>query len=344
KIQLPNPASIYGAMLAGVDYVLVGAGIPREVPGMIDSFIDHKEVSIALDVNGSGPGDGFREHFDPKLIANGALTKERLKRPKFLAIVSSATLAITLSKKSTGKVDGFIIETSEAGGHNATPRGPLKLTEKGEPLYGAKDIVDLAKIKKIGLPFWLAGVYGSKEGLKKAKAEGAVGIQAGTAFAFCEESGLDDNLRKKLVGKSIDGTSEVFTDPKASPTGFPFKVARLEQTNSEDDVFLARQRVCDLGYLRHLYKKEDATIGYRCPSEPVESFVKKGGKREDTEGRKCLCNGLMANIGFGQVRKNGYVEKPLITAGYDLNNVKVFVKEGQSSYYAKDVIDSIIEE
>jgi nitronate monooxygenase len=34
KIQLPTLASLYGAMLAGVDYVLMGAGIPRAIPGV----------------------------------------------------------------------------------------------------------------------------------------------------------------------------------------------------------------------------------------------------------------------------------------------------------------------
>ena len=33
KIQLPTLPSIYGAMLAGVDYILMGAGIPRAIPG-----------------------------------------------------------------------------------------------------------------------------------------------------------------------------------------------------------------------------------------------------------------------------------------------------------------------
>jgi NAD(P)H-dependent flavin oxidoreductase YrpB (nitropropane dioxygenase family) len=32
KIQLPTLASLYGAMLAGVDCALMGAGIPREIP------------------------------------------------------------------------------------------------------------------------------------------------------------------------------------------------------------------------------------------------------------------------------------------------------------------------
>jgi NAD(P)H-dependent flavin oxidoreductase YrpB (nitropropane dioxygenase family) len=32
KIQVPTPATLYGALLAGVDYVLVGAGIPRDIP------------------------------------------------------------------------------------------------------------------------------------------------------------------------------------------------------------------------------------------------------------------------------------------------------------------------
>jgi NAD(P)H-dependent flavin oxidoreductase YrpB (nitropropane dioxygenase family) len=32
KVQMPNLPTLYGAMLAGVGYVLMGAGIPREIP------------------------------------------------------------------------------------------------------------------------------------------------------------------------------------------------------------------------------------------------------------------------------------------------------------------------
>ena len=38
KVQMPNLGSLYGAMLAGVDYVLMGAGIPKEIPGVLDRF------------------------------------------------------------------------------------------------------------------------------------------------------------------------------------------------------------------------------------------------------------------------------------------------------------------
>ena len=38
KVQMATPAAAYGAMLAGVDYVLVGAGIPRELPQLLDSL------------------------------------------------------------------------------------------------------------------------------------------------------------------------------------------------------------------------------------------------------------------------------------------------------------------
>ena len=36
KVQMPTMSSLYGAMLAGVDYVIMGAGIPIQIPGILD--------------------------------------------------------------------------------------------------------------------------------------------------------------------------------------------------------------------------------------------------------------------------------------------------------------------
>ncbi len=336
KIQAPNLPSIYGAMLAGVTYVLMGAGIPRAIPGILDSLAASQAVEMRLDVQGAERGEEFALRFDPNEFCGGEAIK--VERPAFLAIVSSSTLATMLARKASGKVDGFIVEGPSAGGHNAPPRGKLELSVDGEPIYNDRDFADLAAIDELGLPFWLAGSYAEPDRVVEALKMGAAGVQVGTAFAYCEESGLPNDLIERVLEMSGRGEARIFTDPVASPTGFPFKVLELEESLSEAAVYEQRSRICDLGYLRHAYKTESGKLGWRCPSEPVDDFLRKGGKIEDTVGRKCVCNGLMANIDLGQSLKSGGVELPLITSGDDVAAVARFVKPGERSYSAADVI------
>ena len=125
---------------------------------------------------------------------------------------------------------------------------------------------ELEKIRALGLPFWLAGSYGRPGKLAEARRIGAAGVQVGTAFAFCEESGVQPELKQQALRLSRLGRARVFTDPLASPAGFPFKVAQMAQTLSEASLYENRPRICDLGYLRHPYRKTDGTVGYRCPA------------------------------------------------------------------------------
>ncbi|MBI3168235.1 MAG: nitronate monooxygenase [Chloroflexi bacterium] len=339
KVQMPTLASLYGAMLAGVDVVLMGAGIPTQIAGILDKLSSHEPVSYRVDVRGAEKDDDYRIHFDPESIFPGiSKLVGKLKRPKFLPIISSVVLAQALIKRSEGSVDGFIIEGPTAGGHNAPPRGAVNLNEKGEPIYGDKDVVDLEKMRQIGLPFWLAGGYGNPKQVQASLDAGAAGVQVGTAFSLCDESGMDPELKKRLLEKVRKEEAEVFTSPLVSPTGFPFKVAQLEGTLSEPELYEQRNRICDLGFLRILYKREDGKIGYRCASEPIDDYVKKGGVVEDTVNRSCLCNNLTATAGFPQVRKDGYVEQPIITSGDDLVSARQFLTEGKTSYSAEDVV------
>lgn len=343
KVQMPNLASLYGAMLAGVDVVLMGAGIPIQIAGILDKLSRHEPVSYRLDALNTSPDDDVRIHFDPEAIFPGiAKLVGQLKRPTFLPIISSVVLAQALIKRSEGEINGFVIEGPTAGGHNAPPRGALKLNEKGEPIYGDKDVVDLEKMKQIELPFWLAGGYGNPDQVQQAMAAGAAGVQVGTAFALCEESGMEPELKQRLLRQVLDEDAEVLTSPTVSPTGFPFKVARLSDTLSEKEVYDARPRICDMGFLRTIFKREDGTFGYRCPAEPVDDYVRKGGQAEDTVGRSCLCNNLGATAGFPQVRKDGFVEPPIITTGDDLMMAGQFVPAGKVTYSAKDVIDRLL--
>src|SRR5262245_10270543 len=182
KIQLPTLPSLYGAMLAGVDYILMGAGIPRTIPGILDLLAQGQPATLPIDVQGALPGEKTTTTFDPRDFCG--IEPRPLRRPFFLGIVASATLALTLAKKANGRVDGFIVEGPTAGGHNAPPRGALQLTAEGEPLYGPRDIPELDKIRALGLPFWLAGGYGRPGKLSEALELGAAGIQVGTPFAF----------------------------------------------------------------------------------------------------------------------------------------------------------------
>jgi nitronate monooxygenase len=340
KVQMPHMSSIYGAMLAGVGYVLMGAGIPLHIPGVLDALAAQHPAEYRLAVTGAAQGQDTAMNFDPFDYAEGPLPL--LHRPRFLAIVSSNTLATSILRRANGRVDGFVVESPTAGGHNAPPRGKLQLNEAGEPIYGERDEVDIAGMRALGVPFWLAGGYGSPEKVREALDQGAAGVQVGTAFAFTLESGLRPDLKNSLLAQAATGTGEVFTDPLASPTGFPFKVALLQGSYSDPEVAAARTRVCDIGLLRESYATPEGKIGYRCSAEPVANYVAKGGNIEETVGRKCLCNALMANIGHQQTRKDGSVEPALVTIGDDLNTVVQFMAPGRASYSAADVVASLL--
>ena len=335
KIQWTHLASIFGAMLAGVDVVLMGAGIPLKVPGVLDALARHDVAQYPVHVAGALTDEHHVMTFDPREFAGVDLPA--LKRPAFLAIVASNTLATTMLRRANGVVDGFIVEGPTAGGHNAPPRGKTVFDDGGQPVYGDRDRVDLDALGALGVPFWLAGGYGTPDGVVAALASGATGVQVGTAFAYCEESGLRGDLKEQVSDVIRNGAAAVRTDPLASPTGFPFKVVRLAGTVSESDVYDDRPRICDLGYLRESFRMDDGTVGYRCAAEPVSVYTSKGGRREDTVGRKCICNALISAGGFPQIRAGRLIEPPVVTSGDGLQDVEGLLR-GRATYTAADVV------
>jgi nitronate monooxygenase len=340
KLQFPHLASIYGAMLAGVGYILMGAGIPLKIPGVLDCFAKGKPATYPLHVTGATELDETTMEFDPREFMECDVPP--LARPKFLAIVASNTLATTMLKKANGRVDGFVIEGPTAGGHNAPPRGKLQFDGVGEPIYGERDRVDIARIRELGMPFWLAGGYGTPEKVREALDEGATGVQVGTAFAYTVESAFRKDYKQAVLNKVVAGTSRVVTNTQASPTSFPFKVAQLEGTLSDPEVYSARPRICDLGFLREPFMTAEGAIDYRCPAEPESLYVAKGGKLENTVGKVCLCNALLAVIGHPQVRNCNHVEAGVVTSGNDLTGLARFLPPQGTTYTAAAVIARLL--
>lgn len=325
KIQLPTLPSLFGAMLAGVDVVFMGGGIPLAIPGALDAMAQLQPAELKLNLVNSSADKDFKLSFDPGSYVSN--TQELLKRPLFFAVISSDVLAKVLVKKASGKVDGFVVEHHSAGGHNAPPR-------RGDD-YGKNDVCDPLKVAALGLPFWIAGSCASPAALKEAKALGARGVQVGTAFALAEESGILPGIKAKVIEQYLDGTLGVITDFKASPTGYPFKRVELQSGLEAEP-----RRTCDLGYLRHVIANEDGSFSYRCPASKCEHFVAKGGTEDEADGKRCLCNGLLATIGLGQIRDEQAM-LPLVTCGGDLSFLDTIVDDSRNGYSARDVISYI---
>jgi NAD(P)H-dependent flavin oxidoreductase YrpB (nitropropane dioxygenase family) len=338
KIELPIPFAVLGAMLADVDYVLVGAGSPAEMPELIRRLARRDGVAMSVRAQGTTSADGeFAVRCSPRALLGAG---PPLHRPQLLAIVASTDLAAGLAADPVTRPDGFVIEGHTAGGHNAPPRGPRRTTPTGEPVYDDRDTVDLDAVRALGLPFWLAGSQGSPEDLRAAVAAGAAGVQVGTAFAFCAESSLADPLKRQVLRSVAHGDVSVHTDWRVSPTGFPFKVLQVPGTLSDPDV-KARPHECDIGALRSPYRQADGTIGYRCPAEPIKMYVDKGGRAANTEGRVCLCNALLATAGLPQERPHGYDEPAIVTSGDDFGAVAALIRSraDEAPYPASAVID-----
>ena len=334
KVQMATPAAALGAILGGVDFVLMGAGVPREIPRLLTDLAVGRVGGVGVDVHGAE--HPHRVEVDPVALLGDRLPD--LHRPRFPAIISANVLAAYLARDEATRPDGFVVEGPRAGGHNAPPRGAIVLDESNEPVYGPRDEVDLDKLAALGLPFWLAGSQGTPERLAAARAAGAAGVQVGTIFALAEDSWLTHDVRDELRAQVVAGTVDVRTDVLASPTGFPFKVAQLPGTLADADVYDARQRLCDLSYLRTPYVTDDGGIGYRCPGEPVHMYARKGGDVADTAGRACLCNALTADVGLGQTRRDGYTEPALVTLGSDLDGVRELAATYPAGWTGADVV------
>ena len=354
KIELPLVFAMYGAMLAGVDGIVIGAGSPEGLPFICSRLAQHEAVSIDIPMLYRESGESFQVEFNPKTILGGILTQQPINRPAFLAIASLAPLVQALAQSPTGAPDGFIIEHHTAGGHNAGPQGPMQKDDLGQPQYGREDEPDLEAIRAAGLPFWLAGGYGSREGLQKALASGAAGVQVGTNFALAMESGLRPDLRNAILREIRQGVDEaaLVRTTLFSPTGYPFKVVQLPGTLAEESLYTDRRRICDIGLLqqRGLMKAEEngeRRIFHRCPAGPLEAFMRDRGLPQNTEEKRCLCNGLLATVGLGQVlTRDGQIseEPAIVTLGNHLDGVCRLSSNGQAVYWTKDAVEDILGE
>lgn len=323
KITAPLPSLMYGAMLAGVDVIFVGAGIPTDIPKTIDRLSrsecvewKHNNIPFIFKPNSHG-------------------FKDEVKKPLFGAIVSSNTLAKKMTPDMTPKMtpesggcDLLVLENHTAGGHNAPPRG--KIPEGKIPDWGEKDLINLDDLKNLNIPIYLAGGYGNPEGLESAQRSGFTGIQAGSIFALSEESGFTLEIKEAIIRAIREDRAKIESSFVASPTGYPFKVLQMEGTMSDPVSFLKRKRSCGVGLLREV---KEVKIDLENKAQQARWSCSADPRLENAGSQAvCLCEALLAVIGLAQVN-GGEEELPIITLGEELKDIKKLLEKNKWQPY-----------
>jgi NAD(P)H-dependent flavin oxidoreductase YrpB (nitropropane dioxygenase family) len=177
-------------------------------------------------------------------------------------------------------------------------------------------------------------------------------VQTGSVFALAEESGMQPAYRSAILHELRNGTDDALLVRTTlfSPTGFAFKVVQLKATLAEQEVFEHRRRICDIGLLQQIGLSTPSDSGarhlfQRCAAAPIEGYIHKRGLKRNTEERRCLCNGLLACVGLGQVKElhGERLEEPaIVTLGDHLEGVRRLSRQGQTHYWAKDVVADIL--
>lgn len=319
--------SIYGAMLAGVDALLCGAGVPMELPDIVKRIRAGENMEYA-----PLSGTGNHVSFD----ITGDFSEESrpvYKMPALMPILSNFAfpkrmLDVWCREYGGAKPTAFILENHKAGGHNAPPRNK-------ETYADADDIETyFDKVKALGVPIYVAGAGGTRTEYLQWTERGAYGLQVGSRFALCDESGMRREIKDQIIERNASGEGGIVTDPRVSSTGYPFKVIMLPGSLSEEEVYKNRKRICNRGYLLQSHY-EEAPDGkqvetYVCTAMPSPQYEKLGGSAEDTAGRVCLCNGLMSTAGVMDL-----TEPPIITLG--AAGLEIKVKQS-----ARDIMEDIL--
>lgn len=329
KCPLTVLPSIYGAMLAGVDALLCGAGVPMELPDIVAKI----RAGINMEYL---PLTGTETHarMDIADDDSGAFLQQ-FKVPKMIPILSNFAFAKRLldtwEKKYSASPFAFVLENHAAGGHNAPPRNKSTFSEQDDiETY-------FEKVLALGIPVYAAGNFdggGTREEFESWIAKGAYGLQIGSRFALCEESGMRDDLRQQILQKNQQKALEIKTDMVASPTGYPIKIAQLPGTISDEAIHQARKRVCNKKYLvrSHFQEQPDGSRKetYICAAMSPEEYSRLGGDPAETEGKVCLCNGLLSTAGYYQD-----VENAVVTLG-------IHGREITQSLRARDIVEEIL--
>jgi len=261
KLVRDYEASVEGAVKGGANMIISGAGLPIELPTLVEKFAGTKDHHIAL---------------VPIVSSARAL---RIIIERYWMNANHLPDAVVLAGPKCGGHLGFSYREIEASGENflkdydlfdvlLTP--VLKLVKKYET-------------KEHKIPVFVAGGIRTHEDVIHAIKQGATGVQVGTPFAASYESGACNDFKNTII-RSSNADVMLGSREWGSPTGYPFRYLRgspLAQLgkNAENNYFCicsallsstktdipSRNGDCPWGYVKPLDKL--------CPANGKENVI-----------------------------------------------------------------------
>ncbi|HUK65572.1 MAG TPA: nitronate monooxygenase [Anaeromyxobacteraceae bacterium] len=149
-------------------------------------------------------------------VTSGALDREDVQalRRQGTVVFGTATTLCEASVLAESGVQAVVVQSSEAGGHRATFTAPAEKALVGMMALLPR-VADAVKI-----PLVAAGAIMDGRGIAAALALGAHGVQLGTAFLACPESGASPAYKAAVLAARGEG------DPTVLTSAFSGRLAR----------------------------------------------------------------------------------------------------------------------
>ena len=139
KVQLPTAPALCGAILAGVDYVLMGAGVPTHIPGVLEQLTRGEPVVLPLSVTGARATTRPR-----RFISTPLPICPRTRSSDRASWASSRRTCSRRPSPSAAMVPSTASSWSDRPRAVTTrrPGAPFGVDDEGNPQYGERDVVD----------------------------------------------------------------------------------------------------------------------------------------------------------------------------------------------------------
>src|SRR5262245_17569776 len=134
----------------------------------------------------------------------GVAPFKRVKEAGSVILATATTVAEAVELERLG-VDAIVAQAGEAGGHRGTFLGPFE-----DALVGGIALVP-RMVDRVSVPVLLAGGIMDGRGIAAALALGAEGVQLGTAFLGCPESGAPAVYRESIAADDSTVVSRAYT-------------------------------------------------------------------------------------------------------------------------------------